>query len=364
METILIIDDNKKNLQVIGNVLREDKYKIAVATNGKDGIRLVEKIRPDLILLDIMMPEMDGFTACGIIKKKHENKEIPIIFLTAKTETEDIVKGFENGGVDYITKPFKKDELLVRIKTHIELKKSKDTIRKQAEDLRVLNDFKNTIFSIIAHDLKGAIGGFKEVTTFLSFDIETITKGEAKDFIFLLKERADIIYMLLENLLLWARTQKKEIKVSPQKIHLKQLTDDLINEYHTFSTKPLIISSSIPETINVKGDIEMIKIIMRNLISNAIKFTPENGEINIYSSEKNGDVSVFIQDNGIGIKQEDIDKLFNDKVHFTTYGTNQEKGSGLGLKICKELIEMNEGKISVNSDTGSGSVFNFSLKKA
>ncbi|MCP4136968.1 MAG: diguanylate cyclase [bacterium] len=132
---ILIVDDVPKNLQVMGNILSKEGYQIAFATNGKEAIPMIEDIFPDLILLDIMMPEMNGFEVCTTIKGSSKTKSIPIIFLTAKTETDDIVKGFRFGAVDYITKPFNSSELLARVRTHLELKRSKDIILQISEEL-------------------------------------------------------------------------------------------------------------------------------------------------------------------------------------------------------------------------------------
>lgn len=130
---ILVVDDNKENLRVVGNFLKEQGYRIAFSLDGEGALKLLKKTRFDLVLLDIMMPEMDGFEVCRIIKDDHDLKDVPIIFLTAKSSTQDIVKGFNLGGVDYITKPFKKEELLVRVNNHIELKIMRDYLKQQAE---------------------------------------------------------------------------------------------------------------------------------------------------------------------------------------------------------------------------------------
>ncbi len=133
---ILIVDDIPKNLQVLGSILRAEGYEIAIAMNGKQALKVVEDILPDLILLDVMMPELDGYETCEILKKSRRTKDIPVIFLTAKTETEDIARGFKLGAVDYINKPFKSVELLARVKTHIDLKKSKEELEKSYQRLQ------------------------------------------------------------------------------------------------------------------------------------------------------------------------------------------------------------------------------------
>ena len=150
---ILVVDDNKENLKVVGNFLNEEGYKIAFSLNGEEALKLLKKNKFDLILLDIMMPEMDGFEVCNRIKADEELKNVPIIFLTAKSSSEDIVKGFKSGGVDYITKPFKKEELIVRVQNHVELKLMRDYLKQESarnkesrdEMMRTLMQFGKTL---------------------------------------------------------------------------------------------------------------------------------------------------------------------------------------------------------------------------
>lgn len=150
---ILIVDDNQENLKVISNFLKKKGYKIALALNGKSAFKVLDNNKIDLILLDIMMPGMDGFEVCKILKEKPGTKEIPIIFLTAKTDTEDIVKGFKIGGADYITKPFNKEELFARVNNHIQLKRIKDLLKEQVRKNKKSRDS----FMKILYDLGNII---------------------------------------------------------------------------------------------------------------------------------------------------------------------------------------------------------------
>lgn len=137
--TILVVDDNKENLNVVGGILKENNYKLAFATSGNEAIEILSSTNIDLVLLDIMMPEKDGYEVCIEIKSNPLWSKIPIIFLTAKIDTDDIVKGFQSGGVDYVTKPFKKEELVCRVETHLELKNAREVIEKNAQELREAN---------------------------------------------------------------------------------------------------------------------------------------------------------------------------------------------------------------------------------
>jgi two-component system, sensor histidine kinase and response regulator len=160
MATILIVDDNKKNLQVLGNILSENNYRVAMAIDGAKALELTPKLLPDIILLDVMMPGIDGFEVCRQLKSKTETYDIPIIFLTAKVDLEDVVTGFTVGGVDYITKPFKKEELLVRINTQLSLLESRRKVEQQAKELKELNNLKDKLLESIGSGVKEALEHF------------------------------------------------------------------------------------------------------------------------------------------------------------------------------------------------------------
>jgi two-component system, sensor histidine kinase and response regulator len=160
MATILIVDDNKKNLQVLGNILAENNYRVAMAIDGSKALELAPKLKPDIILLDIMMPGIDGFEVCRLMKSDATICDIPIIFLSAKVDLEDVVTGFNVGGVDYITKPFKKEELLVRIKTQLTLMEHRRKIEQQGIELFELNSFKDKVLESIGAGIKEAFSHF------------------------------------------------------------------------------------------------------------------------------------------------------------------------------------------------------------
>jgi len=167
---ILIVDDLAENLSILGNILRIEGYQLAIANNGKQAINIAASRKPELILLDVAMPEMDGLTACRELKSREETKDIPVIFLTARTDTEDVIKGFEAGAVDYILKPFKATELLARVSTQIEVKQSRDLIVRQKTELAELLATKDKLFSIVSHDLRSPFAGLLTLATMLVED--------------------------------------------------------------------------------------------------------------------------------------------------------------------------------------------------
>ena len=361
---VLIVDDNPNNVKVIAVILRQLNYKLVIATSGKSAIELVEKTRPDLVLLDIMMPEMDGYEACEIIKSDKKNENLPIIFLTALNEKENIVKGFEKGGVDYITKPFNKDELISRVKTHLELKFTRDELQQTTNHLTELNSLKDKMFSVIGHDLRSPLGSVKMTLELLSKDIITPADEDYKETMDLMKKTTDEVYNLLENLLGWAKAQSGNLTVQPEKLNLAELVNSIFLLHKgNLSLKKIVFNNNIDESIFAFADMNTVKIVFRNLVSNAIKFTPDKGTITINAVEKEDMVEIAVVDSGVGIPEENLDKLFDSKKHLTTYGTNRESGSGLGLVLCKNFVEKNEGELWVKSEVGKGTTFFFTLKK-
>ncbi|MEA3316612.1 MAG: hybrid sensor histidine kinase/response regulator [Bacteroidota bacterium] len=359
--TLLVVDDNVTNLKLLGNILKKEGYRLAFAKNGKDAITLSQKTKPDLILLDIMMPEMDGYEVCTKLKSDVQTAEIPVIFLTAKSETDDVVEGFNIGGVDYITKPFKKDELLVRINTHVELKKANEQIREQAVELKKINETKDRLFSIISHDLRGPLGGIKNMVDLLISEYREDIEFTGKS-LEILKRSADKTRTLLENLLFWSRSQRGEINRNPKIINVKSIVNDIILlSQSAADDKKILLKSEIEQNVYCFADSDMIKTVIRNLVNNAIKFTNKNGEISISAQNTDNKIIVYVKDNGIGISKQNIDKILSENVYFTSYGTGKEKGSGLGINLCIDFVKRNNGELNIESTEGEGSIFSFSL---
>ena len=351
----MIVDDVTKNIQLVANFLKQVGYEINYALNGKAALNHVKRADFDLILLDIMMPEMDGFEVCQRLKSNNETKDIPIIFLTAKTDIESITRAFEVGGIDYITKPFNKAELLARVKTHLEL-------QQQKRNLKELNATKDKFFSIIAHDLRSPLNQLLGLSEVLQREIESEHGEDAIKLANLINESAKSGRLLLENLLEWSRSQTGSINFNPELLDLKAITNEVLelNENNA-KTKDILIQSKVKEHIHAFADGNMIKTILRNLISNSIKFTNIGGKIILNAKIFKDFVTYSISDNGIGMKEGDLKKLFRIDINPKSIGSSKEKGTGLGLILCKEFIEINNGSIWAKSELGKGSTFYFSL---
>ena len=362
---VLIVDDIPVNLQLLSSILYKEGLDISAATNGRQALESAACNLPDIILLDVSMPKMDGYEVCRELKKNPATALIPVIFLTAKVDSEDILKGFESGAVDYVTKPFNPKELMSRVSTHLELKRSRDYIALQNRELSELNSMKDKLFSIIAHDLRNPVGSILGFSEILDQTYEKLSEDERRQYIKIIRTSGKNMYALLTDLLEWARSQLGRIETQFENIHLKALADKTIDlSLIKMKEKNITIINGITESCTAYANETMIRGVLRNLISNALKFTASGGKINLISKEENGLVRIEISDTGIGISPENLTKLFRLDQNITTPGTSDETGTGLGLILCKDFIEKNNGRISVESEIGKGTTFKFTLPGA
>ena len=242
---------------------------------------------------------------------------------------------------------------------------AEEALRKSENELRELNMTKDKFFSIIAHDIKNPLGTSMNVSEFLYNDFENFSPEEVKDFINDIMVSSKGLYSLLEELLNWARVQTGRIDYNPEDNDIAEVIANSLSLLKMNAEKKNInFTSTIEAGTFAYFDFKMINTVIRNLSSNAIKFTPENGSVTISAIKGDEFLTIKVSDTGIGISQDDIKKLFRIDVHHTTIGTSQEKGTGLGLIICKEFVEFNKGKIWVESELNKGTDFIFTLPNA
>ncbi len=363
---ILLVDDNPINVRVAAKILHTHNYNISFSKSGVEAIQKASQIDFDLILLDIMMPGMDGYEVCEILKKNPNTSHIPIIFLTAKTEAEDVVHAFELGGADYLTKPFNAMELLSRVQTHVRLKRSLEAFEVANKQLRESSNTKDKMFSIISHDLLGPLGNIKESLELIVNKEVEMDKQAMEKFIKATWNAVGNAFNLLENLLYWARNQRGKMVYNPKTLDLNQI----VTETHSLlegvaKNKNITLINNLSGENRVYGDKNAIKTILRNLVSNAIKFTQPQGSVSICLNDSD---PLFMQlavcDNGVGMDEQSANSLFSaNRKNSPKWGTNGEKGVGLGLIISKEFVEKHGGKIWLESAEGKGSTFYFTLPK-
>lgn len=353
---ILIVDDNPQNIQVLGLALKDAGYSLSFARDGAQALELAESKEFQLILLDVMMPGIDGFETCRRLQYIELNREVPVIFLSAKNDEESIVKGFESGGVDFIAKPFNKNEVLTRVERQIKF-------QTQKKDLENANAVKDKFFRIISHDLKQPL-----VSTFGGLELLRDNYGKYDDAIKLkiISELYDLALnnaRMLELLSEWSRLERGKIECNPCNTFLYDAVAIAyeMNQGH-YKKKDIKIEIEMPMDIEVYADTEMLSSVFRNLLNNAVKFTPAKGSVSVYVQKQSAkNVFIAVKDTGVGIEKSNMDKVFDKFQPFFTYGTEGEKGIGLGLMLTKEFLKRNNGSIWAESEVGKGTVFYLSI---
>lgn len=360
---LLVVDDVQTNVLLLKALLGKEGYGILVANNGQEALEVIRNENPDLILLDVMMPGMDGFEVAERLKSEEFRCEIPIIFLTALDDTQSIVNGFKLGVGDFISKPFRKEELMVRIKHQLSLVAARRIIEEKNEELRKTIAGRDKMYSVIAHDLRSPMASMKMLLNTIMMSVEKDKiDPDIFDMLEMSNKTSEEVFSLLDNLLKWTKSQLGKLTVIPQKLDISGLADGVVEVMNSVAeVKHIKLIRTDHEPFFVYVDIEMIKSILRNLISNAVKFSNPDSEIKVGIKAEDGKVIVSVTDSGKGIKKEDQHKLLKDSTHFTTYGTNSEEGSGLGLLLCRDFARKNGGELWFESEENLGSVFSFSL---
>jgi len=351
-----LVDINPSGIELFGYDSKEDIMKINIADdlyfNPLERDKLIEKI------------EKDGFVKDYEIRiKGKKGNEIIVL------ETSFMIKNNDGKVVGYrgiirdVTET-KKQEKLLR-KYNEELAELNEQLKLSEGELKKVNEEKDKFFSIIAHDLKSPFNALLNLSEFLVEDLSDLSMDEIRSFSKEINKSAQSVYDLLLNLLQWAQIKTGRINKTQEKIELSKLVrDTLLFLENIASKKSIKIINNADDLSLIVGDRTMISSVLQNLISNSIKFTKRNGNIFINSEEKDDKIIVHIKDTGIGISKENLNKLFKLDEHVTTIGTANESGTGLGLILCKELLEKNNGKIWVESIEGLGTTFSFSLEKA
>lgn len=364
---ILVVDDVVSNVMLLKALLKTQKYQVVTANDGMQALEKVASELPDLILLDVMMPGLNGFDVSQKLQASPEYHHIPIIFLTGLNTHEDIVKGFQLGANDFITKPFNKNELMIRISHQISLLEAKRIILKQTEELRATIVGRDKLYSVIAHDLRGPLGTIKMVLNLILNTIDSKVVGDnVFEMLTIANQTTEDVFTLLDNLLKWTKSQLGRLNLAIQDTDITYILRDSIEVFKTTAeVKKISILFEQEDPQMVLIDTDMIKTVLRNLISNAIKFSNNDTTIKLSIDSEDPDfVVINVKDGGCGIKAEDQQKLLHPDTHYSSFGTNNEEGSGLGLLLCNDFVNKHGGKLWFESKEGEGSTFSFSIPKS
>ena len=356
-ETILIVDDQEENLRGIGNVLAMMAYNIILARSAKQAFQQMSERTPDLILLDVMMPETDGLSTCRLIKANATWADIPIIFLSADDDKNVIVQALETGGVDYVTKPFNMAELVSRVRTQLALKRAKDQLRALVED-------KDEIIGILAHDLKNSLAGMRLSASLLQSRLADLPP-RCTPLVENIVNASERMLAFMQEFL--ANQCAEQLQLRSLAVNLSHVAAKVAaNHQPAASAKKIALIASAPkEAVFVKADPEGLAQTLENLVSNAIKFSPEGGAVEIrVLSPMAGMVKGLVHDTGPGFTPEDRTKMFRRYGRLSAQPTGDEPSTGLGLSIVKRLVEAMGGTVILAENPGAGAEFVITLRLA
>jgi signal transduction histidine kinase len=347
---VLIVDDTKHVVVLLKHYCQKAGYVVYEAFNGKEALDRLKEDKPDIILLDVMMPGIDGFTVAQSIRENEDTKFMPIIMVTALSELEDRVKALNIGVDDFLTKPVDELLLITKIKSLLKAKEQKDELDK----------IKFEYTSMLVHDLRTpltSIVGFTKV-------LEAEEKDEEKkNFLEVILQNSNRMMALVNDFLDFSKLGAGRFEISKSPTIITMIIDNVLNGLNILAKNKSIelLTQYADDLPIINIDARKIEQVTMNLLSNAIKFTNPNGKIIISSAVENGFLRVSVQDNGIGISEEEQQKIFLPYYQSQSGKSSNEKGTGLGLVIAKMIIEAHGGKIFVQSKPGEGSLFTYLL---
>jgi signal transduction histidine kinase len=362
---ILIVDDDRLNLRILTTILDADGYEIHPASSGEEALAIYEKISPDLVLLDVVMPGLNGFDTCRTLRERHGTALAPVVFITAKSASDDVVEGLAAGGVDYLPKPFKAREVLARLRTHLQNRILHEKQRHLVAQLSSANQAKNRLLGMVAHDLRNPLASIRGLTDFLCDGTVGHLTPDQLDLVKTIQETSQSMLTMVNELLDVSVIESGELKIHPQE-HLiaELLTKSVYLNNINAAKKGSRIEVEEEAAAILCIDADKVKQVVDNLLSNAIKFSPPNSTIRVRMLREAASYSVFVRDQGPGIPEGERHKLFKDFGQTSVKPTAGEKSTGLGLAICKRIMESHGGSIAAESVADGGSVFRITFPLA
>jgi two-component system, sensor histidine kinase and response regulator len=359
---ILVVDDVEENTYIVSTILKSAGYTSIVANSGKQAIVLAEQHHPDLMLLDINMPEMNGYEVCTYFKEHESITDIPVVFLTVHADAESITKAFDVGAVDYLTKPFKKAELLARVRVHIALRQALETLEHQNEKLQRLNDEKNEFLGIAAHDLKNPLSTIRSMAQIIVKRKQVeVAEEELDEMAHQIETFSNFMFEIITNLLDVNKIENGKLVFQMMPVELKMSLENVVNRYQLAAKKKNITLNFETDTDNphIYGDPTLTIQILDNVVSNAVKYSPADKQVwvRLKADPANKRVRVEVQDEGPGFSNDDKKKLFGKYARLSAKPTGGEHSTGLGLSIVKRLTEATGANIWCESELGKGALF-------
>ncbi len=354
---ILVVDDTPANLQLLVSLLKAHGHRARPVTSGLLALQAAHASPPDLVLLDITMPDLDGYEVCRRFKADPVLRDIPVLFISAMNDTLDKVRAFQAGGVDYVTKPFQAEEVEARVRTHLELCRQRHTLQANFVKLQELERLRDSLTHMIVHDMRSPLAVLQMTLDMLADDVV----GQDASTVELLRNARGSLTVLSEmaaQMLDISRIEAGQMTLSLQPVNLVDLARGALAAWEPLlGSRQVQVVASAP--VPVTCDPAIVRRVIGNLLGNALKFSAEDGVVRLVVDEVDGLPRVAVSDAGPGIAPEFHQKIFEKFGQVA--GAKQRLGTGLGLTFCKLSIEAHGGRIGLVSEVGRGSTFWFTL---
>ena len=357
---ILVVDDTAANLQLLTGMLKGRGYRVRPVSSGEMALRAVETHAPDLILLDISMPDMDGYEVCRRLKADERSRDIPVLFISALSDTEDKVRAFQAGGVDYVGKPFQLEEVDARVRTHLALHHHQQELKANYVRLQEMERLRDNLTHMIAHDMRSPLLALQLSIGLLGSD-SLVRKVDTAAVVENARLGVTILIDMVSQMLDVSRMEAGKMELKREPCDLVAIAKDALVALRPLAeSRTLAVAATTP--VAATCDRDLIRRVIGNLVGNAIKFTASTGHITVAAYAEADRARVTVTDDGTGVPPEKHQLIFEKfgQVADRSHGG----GSGLGLTFCKMAVETHGGTIGLESSPGHGSTFWFALPVA
>jgi signal transduction histidine kinase len=371
MPKILIVDDSVENLRLLQALLAPQGYEILLAHSGEEALAAVTAGRPDVILLDVLMPGMDGLEVCRRLKADPELQVIPVILVTSNDRSEDIIQGLDSGADDYVTKPIHREILAARVRSMMRIKQSYDAVVRMNQELKdakqaaeTANEAKSQFLANVSHELRTPLHG---ILSFAAFGMKKVHAAEKED-LFRYFQKIDqsgvMLLNLVDDLLDLSKLEAGRAVIAAKPANLGALITAVVDEFSSLAAHRHITVSLADNIGSVTAylDQDKIKQVLRNLLGNAIKFSADHQAIEVSVRETEEDVLVSVADRGPGVPGNELETIFDKFIQSSKTRTGAG-GTGLGLAICREIIQGHQGRIWAENRAGGGAILTFALPR-
>jgi signal transduction histidine kinase len=368
---ILVVDDDQRNVRLMESILRSSGYPVLKAYDGEEALRTIETERPDLVLLDVMMPRMSGFEVCELLRSRYETRLLPVIMVTALNALEEKVQALEKGADDFLSKPINKTELLAKLRSvlrvkalHDEVERTRQELEEKNRELVRMERFREKVVQMVVHDLKNPLAGITGNLQLLELQQEGIPPERFREILARTQESSRQLMAMILNILDVARLEEHKLVFRIRPVRPAELLEACRREFQGLADREQVelSLSAAPGLPEVEGDSDLLVRVLGNLVSNALKHTPAGGRVSLGAEPEPEGIRFWVRDDGEGIPPDLLPRVFDRFVVGASDDAPQRRyDTGLGLTFCKMAVEAHGGTIQAESQPGKGSTFSFRL---